>query len=209
MLKSLVKRGFTREMFDKWGIQWDEDKGAMRLPIMNRDGKLQSNIWRYPEGVTPKYRYEKGFQRSETLYGLWRLGTVVTDVVLVEGPLDAIWVQEAGWNGLAILGSSLSESQAMIIRRLKPKRILLCLDNDPAGMLATQKAASLLKTNGCWVYRVKLPQRWKDIQEVPRDRVNNILKRIELSVNGKGMIHSRFRRWTNSTKSNSNGIWRS
>ena len=208
VLKSLLERGFTREMFEKWDVVWDEDRGAMRIPIMSKRGDLQGRIWRYPEGVNPKYKYETGFQRSETLYGLWRLGTVVTDVVLVEGPLDAIWVQEAGLSGLAILGSSLSETQAQIVRRLKAKRVLLCFDNDPAGSLAAQKATGLLKQYGCWVYRVKLGKRWNDIQEVPIDKVPKILANIELSVNGSGMIHHKFKRWTGATKANDKGIWR-
>ncbi len=208
ILKSLLKRGFTRDMLAKWSIQWDEEHGAMRLPIMDKKGEKQGHIYRYPEGVEPKYRYEQGFQRSETLYGLWRLSTAVTSVVLVEGPLDAIWVQEAGWDGLAILGSSLSEAQAKIVYNLKPRRVLLCFDNDPAGTIASQKAAGLLKASGCWVYRVKLPERWKDIQEVPNDRVDNILKNVEMSVNGKGMIHSKYKRWSRNKKQVSSGIWR-
>lgn len=211
VLKSLLSRGFTREMFAKWGIVWDEKRGAMRLPILNRRGDLEGNIWRYPEGIQPKYRYEHGFQRSETLYGLWRLGRNLTDgmVVLVEGPLDAIWVQEAGLAGLAILGSSLSETQAKIVSHLKARRVLLCFDNDPAGAIATNKAAQLLRDTGCWVYRVKLPQRWNDIQEVPSDRVRNVLGRVELSLNGRGIVHPKYRRWTPSTSTNANnGIWR-
>lgn len=216
VLKSLLARGFTRKMFEKWSIVWDDDRGAMRIPIMSKEGEQQGSIWRYPEGVDPKYRYEKGFQRSETLYGLWRLGQTVADIVLVEGPLDAVWVQEAGWDGLAILGSSLSDTQARIVYDLKPKRVLICFDNDPAGIIATQKAAKLLKETGCWVYKVKLPERWNDIQEVPNERVSDVLKRTELSVNGKGMIHPKFKRWGNTdgiTHKNldnlkSNGIWR-
>lgn len=209
ILKSLLDRGFTREMFEKWGIVWDEKIGAMRFPILDMGGQTESNLWRYPEGVTPKYRYEPGFKRSETLYGLWRLDSVLGDVVLVEGPLDAVWVQEAGLSGLAILGSSLSESQAKMISQLKANRVILCFDNDPAGIIATQKATSLLKENGCWVYKVKLPKRWGDIQEVPNDRVSGILARAELSVNGKGMVHFKYRRWsTKREKSNSSGIWR-
>ncbi len=211
VLKSLLDRGFTREILEKWDIVWDAERGAMRIPVYSRSGDAEGSIWRYPEGVQPKYRYETGFQRSETLYGLWRLSLAVTDVVLVEGPLDAVWVQEAGWSCLAILGSSLSEAQARIVSHLKAKRVLLCFDNDPAGVIASQKAAALLKQNGCWVYRVKLPSRWKDIQEVPNDRVKDVLKRLELSVNGHGMLHSRYKRWSTTKqldKLKSNGIWR-
>ena len=210
MLKSLVDRGFTRPMLDKWDIVWDEDVGAMRLPIYDRWGKIDGKIWRYPEGVQPKYRYERGFQRSETLYGLWKFGldSSIGDLILVEGPLDCVWVHEAGLNVLAILGSSLSETQVLIVKDLHPKRILLCFDNDPAGQLATLKAASLLKASGCWVYRVKMPERWKDIQEVPLEKVVNVMKKMELSVNGKGMVHSKYRRWSGTKTGRISGIWR-
>jgi len=209
VLKSLLERGFSREILQKWDIGWDTEVKGMRLPVYSRTGALQGLIWRFPVGVQPKYRYQLGFERSKTLYGLWRLSTKITQVVLVEGPLDAIWVQEAGIAALAILGSSLSEQQAHIIQELRPNRVLLCFDNDAAGKQATSGAVGLLQREGCWVYKVRLPAKIKDVQEVENAKVVDVLANIELCVNGKGMLHPRYKRWERTSQApNGNGIWK-
>lgn len=209
VLNSLLERGFSREILDKWDIGWDAKVKGMRLPVYSRTGGLEGLIWRFPVGVEPKYRYQVGFERSKTLYGLWRLSTKIAQIVLVEGPLDAIWVQEAGIAALAILGSSLSEQQAHIIQQLRPSRVLLCFDNDAAGKHATSGAVGLLQREGCWVYKVALPKRVKDVQEVKCADVVNVLSKVELCVNGKGMLHSRYRRWVQPGQSpKGDGIWK-
>lgn len=195
VLESLLKRGFNRDILSRWGIEWDSQKNAMSMPLWDRVGKLISTMWRFPQGVQPKYRYELGFKRSEALYGLWKLPTKVTQIVLVEGPLDAIWVQEAGISALAILGSSLSEQQVGIIKGLHATRIILCFDNDAAGRHADHEAIKLLRQHGCWVYRVVLPAKFNDIQEVASGNVAKMLASPQLAVNGSGILHARYRRW--------------
>ena len=205
VLKSLLQRGFTRDVLAKWGIVWDKTVGAMRLPVRNCVGEIEGNIWRYPVGITPKYRYEVGFAKSETLYGLWRLGKCPR-IVLVEGPLDAIWVQEAGIPALAILGSSLSEQQIILLLTMDVQHVVLCFDNDTAGIRATQHATPMLRSKGLWVHRVTLPSNCNDIQEVKN--VAAVIDKAELCVNGHGMVHPRYQRWLGRKEINSNAIWR-
>lgn len=208
VLKSLLERGFTREILTGWGINWDPEVHGMMLPVYDRTGELQGRIWRFPEGIIPKYRYAAGFEKSHILYGLWKLASRSPQVILVEGPLDAIWVQEAGFPGLAILGSTLSEQQAQLVVSLHPSKVILCFDNDEAGKLAGQKAVLTLKQKGCWVYKAKLPSKYKDIQEVQSKDVGKVLSNAELCVNGKGMVHPRYKRWFGKATA-SNGIWKS
>lgn len=208
VLKSLLERHFTREILAKWGIEWDPKMGAMRLPVYNRKGGDEGSIWRYPEGIHPKYRYAVGFSRNKVLYGVWRLPAHVPQIVLVEGPLDAIWVQEAGIPAVAILGSSLSEQQAQLVYELRPARVLLCFDNDEAGYKARQQAVPLLQKQGCWVYKTRLPKNVKDIQEVPNAKVASVIENAELCVNGKGLVHPKYRRWFDKSSKLNSGIWR-
>lgn len=194
VLKSLLERGFTREMLSPWEIVWDEERNAMRIPVY-RDGDVIANIWRYPEGITPKYRYEAGFEKSACLFGLWRLPKAVRQVVLVEGTLDTVWLQEAGHPAAAILGSSLSAAQIHLLQLRNIRTVVMCLDNDAAGKEATVRAAAMLRASGFWVFRTKLPARFKDIQEVPLEQVTEVMKRTELCVNHRGLYAPRFQRW--------------
>lgn len=208
MLQSWADRGFTSPMLVKWGIVWDPEMKAMRLPILNDEGDTISNIWRAPEGIEPKYRYDKNFQISAILFGLWRLANPSRLLVLVEGPLDAIWLQEAGVPGVSILGGNLSDVQLSLLEKRRVHYVCLCFDNDDAGRQATIRAIGKLRSAGLWVYRVIIPDKYKDIQEVPFDRVNEIVERRELAINGVGIIHPSSQRWLGGVRNNDSPVWR-
>ncbi len=219
ILQSWLDRGLTREILLKWGIKWDAEAGAMRIPVYGEGSKLLSNIWRAPEGVKPKYRYESGFRRVEVLFGSWRLPTPWTKVVLVEGPLDAVWVQEAGELGVAILGSSLSKIQVEILVKMQARQVTLCFDEDEAGEAAAERAIPMLREEGMYVYRTRLPRTmhrggrglriFKDIQEVPLKLVGPTIGAAHLCVNGLGVVHPRFKRWdTERQISATSKVWR-
>lgn len=190
ILKSFLERGITREMCAKWGIVWDESRKAMKFPVFQPDGSVTA-LWRMPDGVSPKYRYPAGFDRSGNLYGFWNI-TDLKRVVLVEGPLDAVWAQEAGVPAAAILGSSLTDRQADILANNSVHRVTLCFDADEAGRLAAERAIPTLRQRGMWVYQAKLPKGVKDIQEVPLEQVANIAEGSELSGN---IVGQRLERW--------------
>jgi len=195
ILRSWLRRGFTREICAGWGIAWDAEHYAMRLPVIQGDG-TETALWRAPEGVQPKYRYPPGFSRATTLYGLWRLPAELQRVILVEGPLDAIWGQQAGEPAVAILGSSLSDEQIELLCQRHTRQAVLCFDQDEAGRRAAKDAIGRLRTAGIWVYRARLPKGKKDIQDVALDRVAQVLtERVELCANGSGIIGQRMRRW--------------
>lgn len=192
VLRSLLERGFTRAILATWGAEWDGERQAMRFPV-HLPQRIW-NLWRAPEGVQPRYRYEVGFPRASALYGLWLLPARLERLVLVEGPLDAIWAQAAGCPAVAILGSDLSEQQAALISE-HTRRAVLCFDADTAGASATARAAPLLRRLGVWVLEAHLPPRKKDIQEVPLEHVKGIIAGASLRANGKGVVRPRYQRW--------------
>lgn len=193
VLRSLLDRGFTRQMLDDWNIEWDPSYSAMRIPCAAADGRVWS-IWRAPEGVQPKYRYEPDFPKGQTLFGYWRLAPKVDQVVLVEGPLDAIWLWAAGLPALAVLGSRLSPEQVVLLEG-RVQRAVLCFDSDAAGRLATVFSRPLLRSSGVWVLDAELPRGRKDIQEVPLGDVRGVISGASVHPNGKSIVHSRYERW--------------
>lgn len=196
VLKSFLDRGFTREMLSRWGIVWDADQEAMSIPVEDDNNSFLWNIWRAPEGRSPKYLYPRGVQISSILFGFYRaLLKSPRRLILVEGPLDAIWLQEAGSPGVAVFGSSLSARQIELLHTYAISEVVLCFDNDQPGRLATEQVTRQLRQKGFWVFRTSLPSRYKDIQEVPLREVPKILSQAELCVNGTGFIHPRLQRW--------------
>ena len=194
-------------MMQRWGIRWNEDVGGMEFPVHDALGEFIGYIWRMPEGEMPKYRYPQGFPKASLLYGLDRLNGRKR-ITLVEGPLDAVWLQEGGFPGVAILGSLLSKQQLALLVEQGSHEVSLCFDNDTAGKLATEMATKMLRRQGFWVYRIELPAKHKDIQEVPHEQLSAVMERRHVCINGAGLIHPRYRRWLAEACKQEESVWK-
>ncbi|HDZ4931484.1 TPA: DNA primase [Campylobacter jejuni] len=69
------------------------------------------------------------------------------EIIVCEGYMDAIAFHKAGFdNAVAVLGTALTEHHLPLIRRYEAK-VILCFDNDEAGLKAATRSAFLLSTN--------------------------------------------------------------
>ncbi|EFM3012766.1 DNA primase [Campylobacter jejuni] len=69
------------------------------------------------------------------------------EIIVCEGYMDAIAFHKAGFNNaVAVLGTALTEHHLPLIRRYDTK-VILCFDNDEAGLKAATRSAFLLSTN--------------------------------------------------------------
>jgi len=96
-----------------------------------------------------KWRNSAGFQRESCLYNYWnakghikRTGTIA----LVEGPGDLWRLEEAGIElGVAMLGTSLSDQQQVILEMSGAMNVVSLLNEDDAGREATERLREQLK----------------------------------------------------------------
>ncbi|MFK0358963.1 DNA primase, partial [Campylobacter coli] len=69
------------------------------------------------------------------------------EIIVCEGYMDAIAFHKAGFNNaVAVLGTALTKHHLPLIRRYDAK-VILCFDNDEAGLKAATRSAFLLSTN--------------------------------------------------------------
>lgn len=136
-------RGFSKKTVQAFELGYDMLSDSATIPIRNIEGQLLGVIRRAfnPSDDEPRYKYPLKFKRSHHLFGEWRVEAdpTATHVVLTEGSLDAIRVTEAGYNGMAIYGSSISETQVRVLRRLGVLRVTLFFDDDAAGRKARDR----------------------------------------------------------------------
>src|SRR5699024_1286551 len=94
------------------------------------------------------------FQKSRLLYNFDLAKKYIRkadEAVLFEGYMDAIAAYQAGVkNGVATMGTSLTDHQARLLRRYV-QTVTICYDTDQAGLEATHKAGLLLEKAGCHV----------------------------------------------------------
>lgn len=115
------------------------------LPIYTSTGQLLSWCGRSVNGRKPKTMKKRSAR--QTLYGLCELveykplwmhsGYKAPVLFIVEGELDAIYLQQFGYHAVAAMGTAgLSEQQLALVVKYA-QRVALSYDNDFAGKLAT------------------------------------------------------------------------
>ena len=146
--KWIFDRGFDKLTLNRWGCGITPSNGLV-IPAHDKDAKLVGWIIRRQFGI-PKYVYAKGFKKSHILFGQPLVDTS-NAVCITEGALDAMWLNQLGYQAVALLGMQMSKVQEDLILGLPSKEIILCLDNDDAGKRATEDVANLFEPNKCKV----------------------------------------------------------
>lgn len=159
-------RGFDAADWHGWDCMLDLDTGDVSIPVYH-DRMLVGEIRRRMPGAEPKYLYSEGFRKSSVLFGEQRLGPGPAPLYVVEGPLDAIWLQHVGLAAVALLGSRASVQQVLLLAG-RPD-IVVALDSDPAGRLGGYELVSALQVVSNRVRGLVWPA--KDPQELTPEEV--------------------------------------
>jgi DNA primase len=157
----LEGRGVNEATARKFGIGYFSGRGSMQnrvvIPIHNGKGQLVAYAGRSIDESEPRYKFPNGFHKGLELYNIHRALEGVSSkgrVVVVEGFFDCVAVTVAGFPSVALMGSSLSESQETVLSR-NFKGICLFFDGDEAGQKATDQALARLGRH-LWVHAVTL-----------------------------------------------------
>lgn len=151
LLNFLSSRGISAEVAAEAGLASKRDSGGfydrfrnrLMFPIRDRDGNTVGFGGRALGDAQPKYLNTAQtliFDKSSLVYGLDRAKDAIREkdeVVIVEGYMDAITAHQFGFrNVVASMGTALTEAQVAQIKR-GSNRIVLALDADAAGQMAT------------------------------------------------------------------------
>jgi len=174
----ILERGFKARTLQEWGFRYDPNLRAIVIPVYNLEGnKLVGIIRRMVPPVQvgfPKYLYPEAFKRTQHLFGANRHQSNRGEVILVEGPLDAVWLHQHGYtSGVALLGSFCSRTQQRLLAKLG-RMVVLALDNDKAGWEATSKLIAKLK-DSFDVRLAVLPENRNDVQELNGEELQEVL----------------------------------
>jgi DNA primase len=173
--KLMLERGFTKETLAKFRIGWDKVRQAIVIPVYwegVRVGLIYRNIPPLPPDV-PKYEYTPHLPKSELLFGMEHVTPGLSALILVEGPLDCMWLHQCGWSSaVSILGMHVSKAQAALIEKAT-YNVVMAFDADEAGAAARKHARKVLSR--CYIYDVVLPPGKKDVAECTIEEVNQVM----------------------------------
>ena len=149
----LVSAGLVGERENSDGF-YDRFRGRVIYPIRDRQGQIIAFGGRVLDNApkdAPKYLNSPQtplFDKGATLYGFDLAKDAIRRAdraVIVEGYMDVIMAHQYGYNNVvAPLGTALGEKHIALLKKLT-KRIVLSLDADTAGQLATLKGIEVLK----------------------------------------------------------------
>jgi len=117
-------------------------------------------------GQAPYY-YSAKLRKSAGLVGLESVRGE-PQLLLVEGLLDALYLNSLDVKTVALGGTDLSTEQIQALQANGTKELLLALDMDEAGQAGTEKAIQLLRDADLRAYVVSLPRPYKDADELVR-----------------------------------------
>ena len=144
-----VEAGLLSERSNGGGY-YDRFRNRLMFPIRNRDGRTVGFGARALGDEQPKYLNSPQsaiFDKSTLVYGLDLAQPVIREadqVVIVEGYMDAITAHQFGHaNVVAAMGTAVTEAQVGLVKRLS-KHIVLALDADNAGQMATLRSLESL-----------------------------------------------------------------
>ncbi|UPA18167.1 DNA primase [Borrelia puertoricensis] len=149
----LISKGYSDEILSKSGL-FSKKKGIFSIlsgrlifPIRDFKGNVVGFGGRYLGRYNgPKYinlSETEVFKKRELLYGFYEGFSVIKEsksVILTEGYIDVLSFFTAGVKiAVSTLGTSFSREHFALIKRYANK-IIMCFDDDDAGLLATFKA---------------------------------------------------------------------
>jgi len=189
--QELLHQGYSREEIHSSGLLTKGLGDTHQLTLLWRDSAgraigIAARSILPPEELkakgAPKYLYSYGLEKSQGLVGL-ASARGEQQLILVEGPLDALYLQSLGVKAVAMGGTSLSPAQVRALQANRTKEIILALDSDAAGQQATEKAIQTLRLSRLRVYVLSLPPGHKDPDELVRaegvEAFQEFLKRAE------------------------------
>jgi len=171
----ILERGFTKETLKTYRCGYSAYYDALVIPLLGAPALCYrvSPAW---EEKVPKYRYTKGFKAHSYFYGWWNVDLSPGFVILVEGPLDLLWLRQHGWqNSLAFLGGGkLGKWQVQSLLALNVP-VLLATDNDEAGRQTATKISKQIAKLPCSVVPWEHAPQAKDVAELSADRLSELI----------------------------------
>ncbi len=159
--KKLMDIGLINVINDK---TYDMFSRRITFPLWDKDGNIvgfSARIYRGEKDVS-KYmnsRESKLFKKGETLYNYHKAKDVAKrekQIIVVEGFMDAIRISTTGIkNVVALQGTAMTQDQINLLKKLRVK-VILCLDNDNAGEIATINNGEELEKNNIETYVIRL-----------------------------------------------------
>lgn len=163
------ERGITKSSFDQWRLGYSKETNRALFPVFDKKepvGIIGRSVEKKP---LIKYMNDPPkFKKSSYLYGLHLCPPDIKNLIVVEGPIDAIkvnqYLEDSIYRCVAIMGSEPSKAQMDLLTE-NAEEVICMLDNDSSGKKGTIDLAKGLD-NKLIVSIVTYPENMNDPDDV-------------------------------------------
>lgn len=161
----LGRRGISEPVQRMMRVGYCREKRAVTIPWFTAGGGLAALMYRKVSGKA--FWYERGgLPLRGLIYGIdvvYR--KKLRSVVLVEAPIDAMYIMSAGFPAVALGGANFSAEKADVLKRSPLREIIVMADHDDAGQKWKREAVKKL-TGHMSVKVAGYPSRYKDANDI-------------------------------------------
>ena len=195
IVEQLKEKVFTSNEIKESGLFFENINGSyyerfsnrIVIPIQDANDNIIGFGGRIIQGEGAKYINSAESDIYKKRLNLFAINkakkTKKDEIILVEGYMDVISLYALGFdNVVASLGTSLTEEQALLIKRYK-NNVVVVYDSDNAGIEATLKAITIMNNAGLNVKVLNLPNA-KDPDEFIKKFGKEEFEKLLISSNG-------------------------
>lgn len=177
----LYRRGLTNKSIDMLRLGYNSINDSITIPVKDYKSRLVFVKERPIIRRNIHYFVPASVDKRDLLYGIdiaFKNRARIDKIWLVEGDFDVAMCLEADIWGLGLQGNWLYSEHRVMLRRLGVRSLVLCLDNDEAGVRGTERCISMLKNDFVLEQAIYLTDD-KDPNQLGADKLRSMpLKRI-------------------------------
>jgi len=171
-------RGFDDDTVQHFHVGYDPRLDMVLVPIFNPNGEPVGFNGRTIEGK--RFRLSKELPRNELIFNLHNAKKQGGTAIVCESQMDVMKMHQARFpNGVAFLGSSISDRQIYLLQRYF-NRIIIMTDADPAGRKAGRDMSTRLRGEtlewAIWDWGVIYPHDAKDVGDMTLEEIKHCIK---------------------------------
>lgn len=166
--KYLRTRGLSAEVANEYGIKWDDANQSWIIPIIDSNSRLLG--WQ-EKSANYTRNHPMGVKKGNTLFGIERVQHPT--VIVVESPLDVVRFASvfSGMSCVATFGAQITSKQMNLLCNTA-SRLIVAMDNDPAGVESAKKIFNNMPYFRGGLYWLKYSHtKAKDLGEMTSDEM--------------------------------------
>lgn len=159
-------RNINKSSMEEFVLGYSAKQDMVIVPVFDEFNKCLGFVGRSVEGKA--FKNSTGLPKSKVLFNLNK--SKRNPIIVVESSFDAIRLHQVGLKAVATLGATVSRYQISLLQRYATS-IIICPDNDNAGIKMIDKIVSNIKDKSVEVINLKSG---KDVGDLNDSEIKNM-----------------------------------